>query len=264
MDTMHRIRLTGLILFLLPAGILAAQDDPNPPMDGFDMEGSDPMAVQIADEVMAAMGGRAAWDNTRYLSWSFFGEDQLWDKWTGRFRWQNDSIVVLMNIHDMAGKAFVNGEEVSPADDMIQGAYRDWANSGYWLMMPYKLKDSGVTLGYAGENLMDDGRSAHVLTLMFDNVGHTPDNRYEVYVDQESMLVGQWSFYRNAADDEPGFTLPWENWQRHGDIMLSDQRGIRADGSRFEIPNVGVYEELPDALFEDPARVDLSVLSAQQ
>ena len=261
---MNTLRLLCLSLLLLPAGRLAAQDDPNPPMEGFDLESSDPMAMEIADRVMAAMGGRTAWDNTRYLSWSFFGEDQLWDKWTGRFRWQNDSMIVLMNINDMTGTAFVHGEEVTPADEILQGAYRDWINSGYWLMMPYKLKDSGVRLGYAGEGTMEDGTAAHILTLTFSNVGLTPDNRYEVYVDRGSMLVGQWSFYRDAADQEPGFTLPWENWQQYGDIMLSDSRGMRPDGTLFELPNVGVYDDLPDSAFEDPSRLDLSVLSAQQ
>lgn len=261
---MHSLRLICLILLLVPTGYLAAQDDPNPPMEGFDAEGSDPTAIEIADKVMAAMGGRAAWDNTRYLSWSFFGEDQLWDKWTGRFRWQNESTVVLMNIHDMTGTAFIEGEEVLPPDDILQAAYRDWINSGYWLLMPYKLKDSGVTLGYAGEGMMEDGTPAHILTLTFKNVGLTPDNRYEVYVNQESMLVEQWSYYSDATDEEPGFTLPWKNWRRYGDIMLSDSRGTRPDGSPFELPNVGVYEELPDALFEDPERIDFSILSAQQ
>ncbi|MDE2956621.1 MAG: hypothetical protein OXU68_06410 [Bacteroidota bacterium] len=261
---MNTLRLFCVSLLLLPAGLLAAQDGANPPMESFDLEGSDPMALEIADKVMAAMGGRMAWDNTRYLSWSFFGEDQLWDKWTGRFRWQNDSMVVLMNIHTMAGMAYVDGEEIAPAEEFLQGAYRDWVNSGYWLMMPYKLKDSGVTLGYAGEGTMEDGTDAHILTLTFSDVGLTPDNRYEVYVDRKSMLVGQWSYYRGAADQEPGFTLPWQNWQLYGDIMLSDSRGMRTDGTPFELPNVGVYDDLPDSMFEDPSRLDLSVLSAQQ
>ena len=261
---MKVLRLILLLVIALPTGSLMAQESPNPAMEGFNMDDSDATAIRIADEVMEAMGGRAAWDQTRYLSWSFFGQDQLWDKWTGRFRWQGDSTVVLMNINDMTGQAFVGGQEVTPADELIERAYRNWANSGYWLMMPFKLKDTGVTLGYAGEGTMEDGAAAHVLTLTFDNVGHTPDNRYEVYVDTESKLVRQWSYYRDAADDEPGFTLPWENWQQYGDIMLSDSRGIRPDGSAFVLPNVGVYASLPDSMFEDPAWVDLSVLAAQE
>ena len=54
----------------------------NPAAEGFNQTNSDAQAIAIADEVMLAMGGREAWDNTRYLCWKFFGRDELiWDKW---------------------------------------------------------------------------------------------------------------------------------------------------------------------------------------
>ena len=259
-DMTSRLNLPLLLVFLCPV-LVYAQDDPNPPMEGFNMEASSPRAVEIADQVMAAMGGRTAWDNTRYLSWSFFGEDQIWDKWTGRFRWQNDTTVVLMNVNDMTGRVFVNGEEVELAEDFVRGAYRDWINSGYWLLMPYKLKDSGVTLGYGGEGLMDNGDEAYLLSLTFEDVGLTPQNKYDVYVDKESMLVRQWSYYLNASDESPAWTRPWDNWQHYGSIMLSDSRGPLGDGSPFTLPNLGVYDELPDSVFEDSGRLDMSSLA---
>ena len=30
-------------------------------------------------------------------------------------------------------------------------AYAIWVNDTYWLLMPYKMKDPGVTLAYDGE-----------------------------------------------------------------------------------------------------------------
>jgi len=232
----------------------------NPPVEGFDLEGSDARAIEIADQVMEALGGRENWDNTRYLTWSFFGEDQVWDKWTGRFRWQRDSLVVLMDINSQEGSAYADGAVLSDSV-LVAQAYRNWANSGYWLLMPYKLKDSGVTLGYAGEGTTEDGRAAYILTLNFKEVGHTPDNRYEVYVDQESHLVTQWSFYRSPSEEAPNFMRPWENWTQHGDIMLSNGRGMLGNGEPFLIPNIGVHDVLPDSVFEDPSRIDIATLN---
>ncbi|MHC4769928.1 MAG: hypothetical protein ACYTEI_14630, partial [Planctomycetota bacterium] len=64
-----------------------ASGDPNPPAPGFDAEGSDPEAIWIADAVMARMGGRRAWDRTRYVTWSFFDRRRhVWDKHAGRVR----------------------------------------------------------------------------------------------------------------------------------------------------------------------------------
>ena len=255
-----------LTLTLIGAFLLAthayAQEADNPPMEGFNMADSDGRAIEIADQVMQSMGGRANWDQTRYLSWGFGGDGQVWDKWTGRFRWQRDNLVVLMNIRTQEGSAYIDGQAAPEAEELLQAGYRNWVNSSYWLLMPYKLKDSGVTLGYMGEGVMEDGRAAEILSLTFENVGLTPQNRYDVYVDTATMLVGQWSYYADADDAEPRFTLPWLNWTQHGDIMLSDSRGARGDGEPFLLPDVGVYSSLPDAVWEDPHRVELSTLGS--
>ncbi len=50
---------------------IGAQSE-NPPMPGFDAEGSDPEAIAAADEVMESLGGRRAWDESRYLTWKFY------------------------------------------------------------------------------------------------------------------------------------------------------------------------------------------------
>ena len=57
--------------------------------------GSDPRAVAVADRVMQALGGEAAWNATRYLRFDFavdrggktvMRRAHAWDKWTGRYR----------------------------------------------------------------------------------------------------------------------------------------------------------------------------------
>ncbi len=40
----------------------------NPPAPGFDEAGSDRRAIELADRVMARLGGRSAWDGTWYLT----------------------------------------------------------------------------------------------------------------------------------------------------------------------------------------------------
>jgi hypothetical protein len=44
----------------------------NPAAIGFDSINSDPAAIQLADSIMAAMGGRENWDKTRFISMEFF------------------------------------------------------------------------------------------------------------------------------------------------------------------------------------------------
>lgn len=233
----------------------AAAGGGNPPAPGFDNAGSDVRAVQIADRVMERLGGRAAWDGTRFLTWRFFGgRRHVWDKGTGDLRYEDGELTVLTNIHDRTGRAWHSGVEVTDPDTLAQRldtAYRAWINDSYWLVMPYKLKDTGVTLKYRGEELTEDGLSAYVLELTFADVGVTPQNRYRVWVDVHEGLVRQWAFYADAADEEPRFVLPWAGWQPYGRIWLNDDFGQRRH------TELAVYDDLPGSVFIRPEPVAL-------
>jgi len=239
----------------LACATLVAAQGGNPPMPGFDAAGSDAKAIAIADEVMEAMGGRQAWDDTRYLTWKFFGRrTHVWDKDTGNLRYENEDTLVLMNLNTKLGRVWKAGEEVTDEAaraEALNGGESAWINDAYWVFMPYKLKDTGVTLKYVGKGTTQAGASADVVELTFENVGRTPENKYHVYVDDDSRLVTQWDYYPNASDPEPRFQLPWLEWERHGAILLSPSRGER----RHE--DVAVLENVPDAVFESPDAVNI-------
>lgn len=248
------MHMLGMALGLMVASQLGAQDE-NPAMPGFDAAGSDPRAIDIADDVMEALGGRDAWDDTRYLTWKFFGRrTHVWNKQSGDLRYENDGTVVLMNLNTKTGRVWKDGQEVTdPAarKQAIHDAESAWINDSYWMFMPYKLKDTGVTLKYLGKGTTEAGETADVLELTFEDVGRTPENKYHVYVDEESRLVTQWDYYENASDPEPRFQIPWKDWTRHGEILLSASRGERGH------ENVAVLEDVPDAVFESPEPVNL-------
>ncbi len=228
--TLRRFAATCLLLLLA----IPALAEENPAAEGFNAEASDPRAIEIADAVMESMGGRAAWDSTRFYTWSFFGNRRhFWDKYTGDIRVEGadresgEPYLILMNLHSGEGRAWRDGDEASGEDlaDLLELGESAWINDGYWMFMPYKLKDTGVTLRYLGDGEMVDGRPADVLQLTFEEVGRTPDNKYRVYVARDTGLVEQWDFYREAANEEPDFQVPWADWEPYGDILLSANRG---------------------------------------
>lgn len=226
--------------------------DANPAADGFNLESSDEQAIAIADQVMSAMGGRQAWDETRYISWNFFGaRDHHWDKHTGNVRIEmpRQEITIIMNIHSKEGQAKKGETVYSKADSLdfyLDIGLNWWINDSYWLTMPFKLKDSGVTLKYVGEDSIQGGGSADVLQLTFEEIGKTPDNKYLVYVDKKDQLVKQWAFFSKAENEEPNFVAPWDNYQQHGKILLSGSR----IGER-KISNIAVLDEVNEPLFTE-------------
>jgi hypothetical protein len=221
--------------------------------------------VALADASMAAMGGRAALDRTRYLIWRFFGGRlHIWDRYTGRERIEFSERktgrrqLILMNINTREGQVFIEGQPVSdPAQKAaaLQHGLEAWINDSYWLLMPYKLKDSGVTLRYQGSATLLDGRPAERLVLTFAGVGVTPQNKYDVYIAKDSGLVEQWAYYEKATDKAPQFTTPWLKWQRYGRILLSADRG--KEGS---LTDLAAPDKVPDSVFTSPEAVDLKTL----
>lgn len=249
----------------------AASQPGNPPAPGFDAEGSDPRAVAIADRVMETMGGRAAWDQTRYITWTFFGRRRhLWDKHAKRVRIEGigsatgEPYVMLLDLDTGKGRAWSGGREVEGDDlgSMLTAGMGAWINDSYWLVMPYKLKDTGVTLGYFGEGKTEAGNDADILSLTFEGVGVTPENKYRVWVGRESGLVEQWAFFPTAADPVPAFINPWTDWRRYGGIMLSGGRGTMR-GQRWQLSGIAVLEEVPETVFTSPDPVDWAALTTK-
>ena len=248
------IRATPVLLML--AAVLGScevnKQALNPPADGFDMANSDPKAVELADSIMNAMGGRRNWDKTRYISWNFFGgRDLTWDKKDNRVRIESlkDSIVYLVNLNKLQGRVSVKGQEITEPDSlkkMLTKGKSIWINDSYWLLMPFKLKDTGLTIKYIGEDTMRTGTKCNVLELTFKEIGDTPQNKYRIFVDTNDNLVKQWSYYSNSNQDSANFTRPWDNYQKYGDILISADR---SDGAGPK--NVKVDNTLPDKIFTE-------------
>ena len=224
----------------------------NPHAEGFDLENSDQKAIDIADKVMTAMGGRASWDSARFFVWNFFDRRDLWwDKQTGNVRIESpaDSTILLVNIHTMEGKAMVKGEEITQPDSLsklLNKAKSIWINDAYWLFMPFKLKDTGVTLKYLREDTTLTGTPSDVVQLTFQNVGDTPQNKYEVWVDQSDSLVKQWAFYREASQDSASAIWPWDNYAQYGNLKLSGDRSDNKGPKRIQTP-----ADIPTAFFKE-------------
>ena len=223
--------------------------DLNYPSPGFDLEGSDPLAIVLADRVMSAMGGREAWDKTRYLKWNFFDRRYLlWDKVAGKVRIeiQKKDRVILLDLNKLTGKVFQEGIELSNPDSIafyLSKGEKIWMNDSYWLLMPFKLKDTGVTLTYLREDMTQSGELSDVLKLTFENVGATPENAYWVWISKDQDLIKQWAYFKHFTDTLPQFVSPWDDYKKYGEILLATGRGWR------NITDVAVLSSVPLNIF---------------
>lgn len=253
------LKVSARLIWVLVLSTACSEHKPaTPPAPAFDIAGSDAKAIALADSAIAACGGLENWERTRFLKWVCLGKRlNVWDKQTGNVRIESRASLVLMNLHTKKGRAWKGTVELTAPDDLQRAmdyGYEAWVNDSYWLLLPFKLKDGGVTLKYLGEGVTEEGRAADMLSLTFKSVGVTPNNKYHVWIDKESNLLTQWAYYMDATDELPRFTAPWANYQKYGRILLADDRGAKKH------TELAVYDELPATVFESPELIDWSKL----
>jgi len=213
------ISLVFFVQFLLPNNLLAQ------------VANMDTKSEALADLCMAAMGGEEAWETARYFQWNFFGSRKhTWDKEKNIVMIQGirEPFNMMVNLNDLTGMVKMDDVVHTQPDSLkkylAQG--RDmWRNDSYWLFMPFKLKDPGVTLKYIGKKEIETYGECDQVQMTFEEVGKTPDNKYIISFDPKTNLIIQWDFYAAAADTEPRFASPWKNYQTFGKLLLSDDRG---------------------------------------
>ena len=212
-------------------------------------ETREPKAVEIAESVMQAMGGKEAREKARYLQFSFLvvaegayrtRRTHLWDTWEGRYRYESmpdggPAQLVLFNVNTKQGDVYMDRQKVSgeEAEKALTGAYGAHINDVYWLMMPWKWLDPGVNLKYVGEEQYG-GKTCDVVELSFEQVGLTPGDVYRAYVARDSKLMIRWTYTLQS-----GRTGDWE-WEyadAGGGIKLAaNHRGT--DGTQIRMGTV--------------------------
>jgi len=251
----------SLVAVAVAVAVALALFLPSPPLSSAAEPGTaDPKALALADRVMTALGGEEAWRAARFVRFGFAGRRQhAWDRHRGSSRVEGteeggETWVVIQDLGSREGRAWVDGEEVTGerAAELLERAYGAWVNDTYWLVMPYKLRDPGVTLTYEGEREIE-GERREVLGLSFEGVGLTPGDRYWVYVDQQSGLVTHWAYLLEdmERDAEP-VAWRWEGWSEHGGVMLAPRRVRLSDDRLLELSPLEVRREVPTGVFDGP------------
>ncbi|HEY0674335.1 MAG TPA: hypothetical protein VGD27_18820 [Longimicrobiales bacterium] len=224
---------------------------------------ADTAIARIYNRMLTAMGGADAWERARYFEFDFVvlrdgrevsRRSHRWDRHRGDYRLAytlgGDTVVSVFNVNNPGGGAArVNGAEIAGAreDSVLRASYARHINDSYWLLMPYKWRDPGVSLAYQGRQTDPDGKEWDVVKLTFAQVGLTPQNEYLAFVSPATGLMERWHHFPRAGA-QPAI-YDWNRWQRFGPIVLATEKPS-ADGSmviRFD--NVRVETGVPQRAF---------------
>ena len=181
-------------------------------------------AAMHAARLAESLGGRDAWDRTRYLSFRWIVErdgeivanrEHSWDRYDGRYRiaYEADgaSHLLLFNLNEIephpeldkvpSGRAWVGGEELTGAarDSVLRRGYGAFINDTYWAIMPYKWEDPGVHLAYEGTRTLSDGEAYDVVRLSFDQGLGVTEDQYWGFLDESGRMMA-WQYHLGRAE----------------------------------------------------------------
>ena len=214
----------------------------------FDRASAKPEALEIADMVLAAHGGAAAWQAAKQIRWHqvFTAEgrppvtgDQAWDRWNARHwasldREKGGAFAVMYDIYGDHGIGYIQGRSggrqtvpTGEAADGVKIARKAWQRDVTAAFAPFLMFEPGAKLEYVG--LAKDGEiEMHELKLTFDPQDTARTGiEVHVYADKTTFLVARVTV-RNAAGELSGYAL--SAYQDVGGLKIATQRKNLGNG----------------------------------
>jgi len=217
----------------------------------FDPSKSEPKAIEIADQVMNAIGGQANWDKAKEIIWAqglvIDGKLQdvvkhAWDRWNGRHqftRWFGDGgqAVAMHELFSDTSFGYTQTEAgrfsqlKEDKEKAVVEAKRRFDLDTYMLFLPFKLKDPGVKLAFAQElpdleaTTADAPMKYDIIKITFDEgVGPGSGETWYLSVDKATHMP---AWIEHVAAGKPdnergGFRL--EDWKEVGGLKFATRR----------------------------------------
>lgn len=215
----------------------------------------DAKAADMAHKTMDMMGGLNAWKQVMAIRFNFQVEHKdappkavkhLWDRKNNRDHVEGlkdgKPMIAWVDLGTHKGMAWFDGKPLA-GDDLnkaMEWAYGRWVNDTYWLIMPFKMLDSGVNLDYAG---VKEGHD--VLHLSFGKVGLTPGDQYWAYLNKDTGMMDRWEF---LLEDGSKGKFDWKNWDACGPVKLSSIK-TSADGTAIHFVPLKVLDSADASYF---------------
>lgn len=275
---MRWITLVFVLLAACGSQRTSAATQPSPV--AFDPATSEPKALTVVDEMLAALGGAPAWDEVKQICWTqkyqLDGElkswvKHCWDRWNGRHRFEvanmasvaeaeasgrpDDIIwqVAMYDLFDRDGRGWAgqgtNQLDAASTEKMIDDAYKRWHMDAYQLAMLYKLEDPGVKLAYFGEidqlGQMNELCKPVCDTVKVEYLPEVGEDVYYVHVNRDSKMPE--AYERREGEVRIGYTL--QDWTEAGGLKWPTRLvNIGLPGEVMIIEDVKVGEP-DDALY---------------
>ena len=184
-------------------------------------------ADELADAVMKA-NGSDQWPKVKIIRWTFGGKNKhVWN-----LKENTDTVTI-------GDKTQTIRIDQKPTNDDDKKLFGRWTNDSYWLIAPLKIKDPGVMLSTTADEKIE-GKDYHVLHLKFQDVGMTPGDQYNMYIDPKTMLVSYWDYIPSASKKT---RWSWEGYKDFNGLKIATEHKFAGSDRKLEMTDVAVEFE---------------------
>ena len=247
-----------LILTILVAAVAEAQKPAAPTAD------------EVARRAVDVLGGGPAWENAKYIAFTFKVERdgkvissfrQAMDRNTGTYRVSGNAedgvpFNVVVNMPTKKGHGTYSGRPVEPGadhwDDLYNIAYRRFINDMNWLLMPLEVFDPRAHRTLDGQRTDSCGHTWDLLKLTWDpSAGLNQGDTYWLWINHDTGVVEQWDTKSGASQaDEPPIQLIFRDYRRIGGLLLSARREVKGKNQVIRFDDLVVLPQAPKNAFD--------------
>lgn len=221
----------------------------------FERTTQDAKAVEVADRVIAAVGGGGTWSTAKQLRWSqavtqdgkiVIAGEQAWDRWNGRHHARAErgkdgaegDIVVMRPLYEDQGYVFMDtGVRMKRIEggsaEAIAAAKDRWEFDTALLFMPFLLEEPGTKLTYVGEADSEDGKKLDLIKVSLDPLDRTRTAVYQVAVSRDTNLITRIEIQKAGKSENERLGYSITQWLDGG--------GIKYPGT---VENIGLKGEV--------------------
>ncbi len=215
-----------------------------------DQQKWDPKAVAVIDQMVAALGGEAAWSGVgevQMMAGFNDGEKRIlsarhwWDRATGRHRYDLERVgdpafYVCHRIDNaLQGKGYLrlggvqdskNTKSQAVATSQYEKvraiAIAAFRRELFWLTAPYRLKSAGAELRLVPDQQGPDGKAYEVVEAAFSGAEWRPMERYQFFIDSATHLPAHVLIFEPGKDKaSAGYTLG--AWKQVGPVKVATE-----------------------------------------
>lgn len=224
----------------------------------FDRTTASMETLDIADKVLAAHGGAAAWEAAKQIRWKqtvtmdgkpTSGVEEAWDRWNARHwaaleREKGGAFAVMYDIYGSYSAGYIQGrtggKQVVGSGEAAEGvkmARKAWQRDTVATLAPFLMYEPGAKVEYKGIAKDGDLELQEIMVTFDPKDTAREGTELHLYVDKDTFLVKRLAIATGSGEKS---VYELTNYKAFGGLQIATERKNLGSGETVLVTDVSV------------------------